>query len=299
MSENLDWTGERLVTDVEGVLGVAEHLHRYAIACEMVAGKSVLDIASGEGYGSHLLSKNADSVIGVDISEEAVEHANRKYALKGNLSYRVGSASAIPLEDNAVDIVTSFETLEHTTEHDAFMQEIKRVLKPGGMLIMSTPDTDLYKPHDPNNPYHVKELTTDEFELLIAKYFQNSVLLNQRSVIGTLVQPVHKSAAGFKSFSGKYSDVREGYGDDLFYGKPLFNICIACDSEILDNTLEKTTLFNYVPDFLNEFKGSIGLMFELQELKKLANRLEELEKSKSYLFAQKISKFLRFFRKNN
>ena len=57
MSYNLNWTGERLVTDVEGVLGVAEHLHRYAIACEMVAGKSVLDIASGEGYGSHLLSK--------------------------------------------------------------------------------------------------------------------------------------------------------------------------------------------------------------------------------------------------
>ncbi len=299
MEDNLEWTGERLVTDVEGVLGVAEHLHRYALACEFVKGKRVLDIASGEGYGSNLLSKNAEHVTGVDISDEAVKHANQKYASESKLTYKVGSASKIPLENASVDVVTSFETLEHTTEHEEFLTEIKRVLVPGGLLIMSTPDTVLYNPHDPDNPYHVKELTTEEFETLIGKYFQNSCLLNQRSVIGTLVQPVYKSNDGFKSFSGKYSSVGEGYGDDGFYGKPLFNIAIASDSEINNTLIEKATLFNYVPDLLNEFKGSIGLMFELQELKKLANRLEELEKSKSYLFAQRISKILRLFGKNS
>ena len=297
MDNNLEWTGERLVTDVEGVLGVAEHLHRYALACEFVKGKKVLDIASGEGYGSNLLSKHAEHVTGVDISDDAVKHANEKYTKENKLIYRVGSASKIPLDDASVDVVTSFETLEHTTEHEEFLQEIKRVLVPGGLLIMSTPDTVLYKPHDPNNPFHVKELTTEEFETLIRTYFQNSFLLNQRSVIGTLVQPVYKSNNGFKSFSGKYSSVGEGYGDDGFYGKPLFNIAIASDSEIKNALIEKATLFNYVPDLLNEFKGSIGLMFELQELKKLANRLEELEKSKSYLFAQRISKILRLFKK--
>lgn len=295
MDNNLEWTGERLVTDVEGVLGVAEHLHRYALACEFVKDKKVLDIASGEGYGSNLLSKHAAHVTGVDISEDAVKHANEKYAKENKLTYCVGSASKIPLEDASVDVVTSFETLEHTTEHDEFLQEIKRVLVPGGLLIMSTPDTVLYKPHDPNNPYHLKELTTQEFETLIGRYFQNSILLNQRSVIGTLVQPVYRSVDGFKSFSGKYSSVSEGFGDDGFYGKPLFNIAIATDSEIKNEIIQKVTLFNYVPDMLNEFKGSVGLMFELQELKKLANRLEELEKSKSYLFAQRISKILRLF----
>jgi 2-polyprenyl-3-methyl-5-hydroxy-6-metoxy-1,4-benzoquinol methylase len=297
MDKNLEWTGERLVTDVQGVLGVAEHLHRYALACEFVKGKKVLDIASGEGYGSNLLSKHAEHVTGVDISDDAVKHANEKYAKESKLIYRVGSASKIPLEDASVGVVTSFETLEHTTEHDEFLQEIKRVLVPGGLLIMSTPDTVLYKPHDPNNPYHLKELTTQEFENLIGRYFQNSILLNQRSVIGTLVQPVSISVDGFKSFSGEYSCVGDGYGNDEFYGKPLFNIAIASDSEINNTLIEKATLFNYVPDLLNEFKGSIGLMFELQELKKLANRLEELEKSKSYLFAQRISKILRLFEK--
>jgi ubiquinone/menaquinone biosynthesis C-methylase UbiE len=296
MSDNLNWTGERLVTDVEGVLGVAEHLHRYALAGEFVKGKTVLDIASGEGYGSHLLSKAALKVTGVDISEEAVAHANIKYGSKTNLTYQVGSASAIPLEDASVDIVTSFETLEHTTEHEEFLKEIKRVLIPGGMLIMSTPDIVLYKPHDPDNPFHVKELTTDEFRSLIKNYFNKSIFLNQRSVIGTLIQGIDFDNNGFKSFSGDYSIVYQGFGDDSFYGKPLFNLAFACDNEIDNELLQKTSLFNYVPDLLNEFRGSIGLMFELQELKKLANRLEQLENSKSYKFSQKLSKLLSLFK---
>lgn len=297
MNKDLEWTGERLVTDVEGVLGVAEHLHRYALACEFVKNKKVLDIASGEGYGSNLLSKVASHVTGVDISEDAVNHANKKYSNGSKLIYKVGSASKIPLEDASVDIVTSFETLEHTTEHDEFLSEIKRVLVPGGMLIMSTPDTVLYKPHDPDNPYHVKELTTDEFRTLINKYFQNSIFLNQRSVVGTLVQPIETEVNGFKSFAGTYSDINEGFGNDIFYGKALFNIVIASDVGVNEQILQKATLFNYVPQMLNEFRGSIGLMFQLQEYKKLADRLEELEKSKSYQFSQKLSKLLNIFKR--
>ena len=295
--DNLEWTGERLVTDVDGVLGVAEHLHRYALACEFVKEKVVLDIASGEGYGSNILSKVAEQVTGVDISEDAVKHANQKYASNSkNLIYKLGSASKIPLEDASVDIVTSFETLEHTTEHDEFLKEIKRVLVTGGLLVMSTPDTVLYHPHDPHNPYHVKELTTKEFKTLISTYFKNSVFLNQCSVIGTLVKPIEGNINGFNSFTGKYEKVYEGFGEDAFYGKPLFNIAVASDAAIENELLSKTSLFNYVPKLLNEFKGSIGLMFELQETKKLANRLRELENSKSYRLAQKISVLYNFFK---
>ena len=80
MNSSLDWTGERLVTDVEGVFGVAEHLHRYAMAQQLAKDKIVLDLASGEGYGTNLLSDVAKYVTGVDISDEAVQHANKKYA---------------------------------------------------------------------------------------------------------------------------------------------------------------------------------------------------------------------------
>jgi SAM-dependent methyltransferase len=263
-----------------------------------VKGKTVLDIASGEGYGSHLISKVALSVTGVDISEEAVAHAASKYATKTNLNFKVGSASAIPLEDSSVDIVTSFETLEHTTEHEEFLKEIKRVLKPDGILIMSTPDTVLYNPHDPDNPYHVKELTTEEFKSLIRNHFEESTFLNQRSVIGTFIQPHDSIVNGFKSYSGSYSDLSEGFGNDAFYGKPLFNIVIASDNKVEMEIIQKSTLFNYVPEMLNEFKDSIGLMFQLKEYKKLADRLEELEKSRSFKFSKRISLFVNILKRS-
>ena len=295
--ENLEWTGERLVTDVDGVLGVAEHLHRYALACEFVKDKTVLDIASGEGYGSSILSKVAANVTGVDISEDAVKHANQKYATNSkNLVYKLGSASKIPLENASVDVVTSFETLEHTTEHDEFLSEIKRVLKPGGLLIMSTPDTVPYKVREPENPYHVKELTTQEFASLINKYFTHSSIFNQRCLVGSMISPIDKTSGSFTTYSGSYGGVQQSYGNDDFYGIAYFNLAFASDDAKNLNDVNRHSFFQHVPDLLKEFNGARGLMFELQELKKLANRLSEIEASKSFKLAQKISKLYNVFK---
>ena len=296
MEDNLEWTGERLVTDVEGVLGVAEHLHRYALACEFVKGKRVLDIASGEGYGSNILSKVANHVTGVDISDEAVKHANQKYASESKLTYTVGSASKSPLEDASVDVVTSFETLEHTTEHEEFLTEIKRVLVPGGLLIMSTPDTVPYKVREPINPYHVKELTTQEFQQLIQRHFTNSEFFSQRCLIGSFITSFKSQEASFKSYSGGYAEVKEGFGNDDTYGIAYFNLAFASDNSETLSGVSRHTFFQHVPDMLNEFKGARGLMFELQETKKLADRLVEIENSKSYKLAQKLSKIFNFYK---
>ncbi len=127
----LPWTGERLVPYHTGDTAI-EHLHRYAFAREYVYGKNVLDIACGEGYGSHLLSNVAASVIGVDISADVVAHARRKYGEGDRVTFREGSCAAIPLPDTSVDAVVSFETLEHIAEHEVMLGEVKRVLRPGG-----------------------------------------------------------------------------------------------------------------------------------------------------------------------
>ena len=92
----LPWTGERYVPEVKGEIEL-EHLHRYAIARDLAYGKDVLDIACGEGYGSVLLASVARSVTGVDISEEAIAHASRKY-VRSNLSFVVGSCASIPCQ---------------------------------------------------------------------------------------------------------------------------------------------------------------------------------------------------------
>src|SRR5213594_386797 len=97
----LEWTGERYVPWMEGAEIGYEHLHRYAFATQFVRNKRVLDLASGEGYGSHLLAKTAKQVVGIDIDEQAVRHAANNY-IKPNLEYKAGSILEIPIKSDGV-----------------------------------------------------------------------------------------------------------------------------------------------------------------------------------------------------
>ncbi len=182
----LQFTGERYVPELSGDIEL-EHFHRYLLAKQVVAGKTVLDIASGEGYGSAMLAQTAQKVIGVDISQEAVSHAQAKYQAK-NLEFRLGSCSAIPLADDSVDVVVSFETIEHHAEHEAMMLEIKRVLRTDGALVISCPDKleNSDKPGS-NNPHHVKELYRDEFNKLLDSHFKSHSIYGQRVVYGSAI----------------------------------------------------------------------------------------------------------------
>ena len=134
----LPWTGERYVPQVTGQIQL-EHIHRYLLAREYANEKDVLDIACGEGYGSAILAETARSVVGVDIAAEAVRHAATRYR-RDNVQFRLGSCIKIPLDSHSMDLVVSFEALEHLDEHKAMMAEIKRVLRPSGVLLISSPD---------------------------------------------------------------------------------------------------------------------------------------------------------------
>src|SRR4051794_1437105 len=100
-SDGMEWTGERMVPVSQPSIGSVEHLHRYALALEIVTGRDVVDIASGEGYGSNLLSTSAAHVTGIDISEDSIKFASGKYS-SDRLAFKVGSAAEIPLDDNSV-----------------------------------------------------------------------------------------------------------------------------------------------------------------------------------------------------
>ena len=187
-SGELPFTGERYVPRISGNIEI-EHKHRYLYALPYVEGKAVLDIASGEGYGSALLASKAASVVGVDVAPDAVTHAARKYRLD-NLAFRVGSCSDIPILDGAVDVVVSFETIEHHDQHERMLAEIKRVLKPGGLVVISSPDKAIYsdKPSY-HNPFHVRELYHDEFEGLFRARFKNVLGLGQKVIFGSGILP--------------------------------------------------------------------------------------------------------------
>lgn len=158
-----------------------EHLHRYHSASELVRGKSVLDIACGEGYGTALLAQYAGKAIGVDIDPACIEYAREKY--KGNnIEFVEGRADAIPLKSGSMDIVVSYETIEHLEEKDqhAFLKEIRRVLKKDGKLIISTPDKANYTERfSHKNEFHIKEFTKDEFVAFLGTHFKHTKNFSQ------------------------------------------------------------------------------------------------------------------------
>jgi len=161
-------TGERMVPEFhKGGLIYAEHLTRYLPAQKLVEGKTVLDIACGSGYGAKILAKHATKVYGVDVSKEAVLYAKSHFD-GPNIEYLVGDAVQIPLPNHSVDVVTTFETIEHIKDYRKFMSEIKRVLKKDGLAIISTPN-DLEFAE--GNHFHIHEFTYDELLALIKKSF--------------------------------------------------------------------------------------------------------------------------------
>ncbi|PYR98197.1 MAG: glycosyl transferase family 2 [Acidobacteria bacterium] len=177
----LEWTGERYVPWMEGAEIGYEHLHRYAFATQFVRNKRVLDLASGEGYGSNLLAKTAKQVVGVDIDEQTVRHARNKY-IKANLEFKIGSILDVPIKGDVVfDVIVCFEALEHVDDHHKLLSEAKKHLTPNGIFLVSTPNKTLYtdEPHF-NNPFHVHELYFDEFKVLLENYFRHVKFLGQR-----------------------------------------------------------------------------------------------------------------------
>jgi SAM-dependent methyltransferase len=182
------FTGERFVPGLPGEIAL-EHLHRYLAAAPLCAGRDVLDIASGQGYGSALLAQAARSVVGVDVDEPTVRRARELYRA-GNLRFEAGDCIAVPLPDGSVDAVVSFETIEHITDHERFLAEVRRVLRPGGVLFISTPDREVYNRHNPApNPYHPRELTRDEFAGLLGAAFANVRIARQRTLFASALAP--------------------------------------------------------------------------------------------------------------
>ncbi|MEO7932236.1 MAG: class I SAM-dependent methyltransferase [Chthoniobacterales bacterium] len=185
----VEFSGERLVRSLPPGLRVStEHLHRYSTALPLCSGRRVLDIASGDGYGSALLAGEAMQVTGVDISPETVVRARELYE-RPNLTFLEGRATAIPLPDASVDVVVSFETIEHLLDHESFLHEIRRVLAKDGLLLMSTPDKSEYSDRAGlKNPHHLRELTRSEFHDLLKDHFQNVCMAGQRYVAGSWLE---------------------------------------------------------------------------------------------------------------
>lgn len=190
----LTFTGERFLPEVRGAIWY-EHWHRYAVAAALAAGKRVLDAASGEGYGSFLLARDATSVVGVDVSAEAVAHARQRYP-RSNLRFDAASVTALPLPDASIDLVVSFETIEHLTAQAPMLAEFRRVLAPGGVLVISSPNRPIYNEGGGiDNHFHVRELDRAELAALLAPAFPAQAWYAQRVIAQSVLWSESASSA--------------------------------------------------------------------------------------------------------
>lgn len=185
-SEPIPFDGERCTPWVTTHI-LAAHLHRYFSVLELTRGKRVLDISCGEGYGAALIHREgAACVTGADIDAVIIERATRVYGTDG-LSFVLADARAtLPFDDGAFDVVISFETIEHISEHSDFIAELVRVLVPDGILVVSTPDAALSPPDMPN-PFHAKELNENDFLGLLRTRFAHVTPYRQGYLHGSVL----------------------------------------------------------------------------------------------------------------
>lgn len=182
-------TGERMIPGHSPGSTELQHWRRYRYFAHL-ARATVLDVASGEGYGISWLAKYADRAIGIDLDRDAVRRAQKKYS-RPRLTFTRGNAVCLPIKNGSVYRFFSFETLEHLPDAGEFLKEVKRVLSPDGIFVVSTPNRLVFSPglEKPVNPFHQKEWEKEEFRDFIKSCFRFSQFFGQESSLGWKIHP--------------------------------------------------------------------------------------------------------------
>jgi len=163
-----------------------DHMARYELASEHCTGKRVLDVATGTGYGANILRKRgAAEVVAVDREQAALDYGRERYGEDG-LQWVNADAYALPF-DKEFDVVVSFETIEHLTEPERFVEQCKSVLRPGGTYLVSTP---VNTGGSFVSPYHELEFSVDEFRGLLTRHFPSVKILGQRRELSMAIKPL-------------------------------------------------------------------------------------------------------------
>jgi 2-polyprenyl-3-methyl-5-hydroxy-6-metoxy-1,4-benzoquinol methylase len=185
-NNELNFTGEYFIPGKSGERIEADHLERYRFACKYAKGKSVLDIACGVGYaGPMFIQAGAVSYYGVDINEKLVGYAKDNYASE-SISYSVGDICTFKI-DKQFDLISCLETIEHVKDYSAAIKNVRSLLKPGGLLIISSPNRPVTSPNcntlndKPSNEFHVQEFIPEE---LMALLNENGFLSDKNNLYG-------------------------------------------------------------------------------------------------------------------
>jgi len=257
------------------------HLHRYLIASRFVKNKIVLDAASGEGYGSFILSKNARKVFGVDIDEKTILEAKKKYKNE-KIYFLNANVTNLPFTENFFDVIISFETIEHLSKEDGikFLEQIKKILKKDGILILSTPNKERTLFSSYKNIYHIYEYYESEIVEILKKYFKNVKIYNQEINLFSLIYDKDTKKTSLLNLK------LENENQPFFITKeqinlPLYKIYICSNKTIRINF--ESTCHDIKRYFLNNFYNELNFYEKLlksseEEINRLNYELNFYEK---------------------
>jgi SAM-dependent methyltransferase len=182
-----DFTGERFIPGQGGAQIAYEHLHRYQFALRWAARKCVIDVATGIGYGAGVLAKAAARVWAVDLDAASVRYARRAFPAE-NLMFLQGNATSLPVHTHSMDLAIALEVLEHVEDQEGLVAELARVIRPGGVVLISTPNKASYSDaRNYSNPFHIHEFYREEFVALLNRHFHSVQLVRQQVRAGSLI----------------------------------------------------------------------------------------------------------------
>jgi len=239
----LESTGERFLPWTPNARMAYEHLHRYRFATRFVRGKRVLDIACGEGYGAAMLAESAALVIGADLDAATLAHARRRYPGDRLLFVRA-DAQRFALATGSVDVVVSFETIEHFAQQEQFLAAVKAALTADGLLIVSTPNPHVYTDESGHyNPFHERELDHQEFVELLGRHFRQVQVLGQSIVTGSMIGPTGDDGGWTRHAAGQSmaDDTAATDAEGLHLSEPRYFVAMTSSSSSSPRWSSNTT----------------------------------------------------------
>ena len=229
---------------------------------------------------------------------EAIRHARARYKNRKNLSYVEADATDIPSPDDRYDLVVSFETIEHLTAQEEMVAEFRRVLRPDGLLLISSPDKKTYSDAtDGHNEFHVKELYRDEFLCLLDGQFPAVRLLGQKLMFQSLIWP--QGEAGSNCHWQALDDQEKVVEPALVY-QPMYFIALCAESaEDLPKTegslwmfgdCEESVYQHYHHEIRKNMQAGNILAKRDREIERLREQLEQAQNGHPGLFGRLFGK---------
>jgi SAM-dependent methyltransferase len=207
---------------MHGSLLEAEHLARYWWATRFVSGKRVLDAGCGTGYGSKILARGGGEVVGVDIDSTALDAARDSGG--ESVTFEVADARALPFADGEFDVAVCFEVIEHVKDPESILDELRRVIRPDGLLVASSPNRDVYPP---GNPHHKHEFLPDELAEALGSRFAHVRLVRQHDWLGSGVLEDSVFASEGEPFESVVRKaIRKAPGEELY------TLALASEAEL-------------------------------------------------------------------